>query len=280
MAWKVRTTRREVLIAAALFIIISAFVLWSIAGRRQRVDFSDGLSLEWLDVTQGTNALMDGSVIEQLLGDSIPAQGIDLGNLKLLRARPLRSNEEDASLTAWIRLEGPAVQGQKFGFYWESSRVVATNSSGRQIELPPATNETVIHISLYAFPRDEKTVRLRISPPREDRAERRWAEFEFKNPFYGKVSGLIGSTLPITNVVGEHEFVLKEVRTNPTQLVFLMPTEHCYEAESYIADEEGNRAAWMGKRTRADGRRQTVELAYGLEPNRTRKISATFVATS
>lgn len=286
----IRNTRRMVWVAAAIFIIISALVFWSLAARRPRVNFGDGLSLEWVGITEGTNALSDGSLVEQLLGDLIPAQGWELSSLKVRRPTALRSYEEDAPLTAWIRLKGPALQRNNrnyFGYYWDGSRAATANDSGRQIEIPPprpfggrSTNETIIYIPIYAFPRDEKKVRLKILPPRDVRGESRWAEFEFENPFYGKFSRLKASPLPITNVIGEHEFILREVRTNPTEMVFIMPTTNWYGAESYISDEEGNRTARMGRRTRSKGREQTVELKYSLEPNRTWKISATFVGAS
>ena len=290
MQWGIRTTRRKILVAAGLLIVLFGLLFWGVASQRQRVEFADGLSLEWMGLTEGTNALWDGSLIEQMLGERIPAQGFDLGSLKLRRPASLRSHEEDAPLTAWIGVKGAGRKGNEFRFYWEGSKAITANSSGREIAIPPArpyrtgvsvTNETILRIPLYAFPRDERTVRLRVSPPADDDEERRWAEFEFENPFFGKVTpSWKAAALPITNVVGSQEFVLKYVRAVPPQVVFLMPSENWYAPELYIADEEGNRTARTGRRTRTNGREQTVDFDYGLEPNRIWKISATFVGAS
>ena len=263
---------------SVLTVLVGLALLFApLSGRSVAV--TEGLTLHWLALTVGTNSFQEGNPLEKLLGDRIPAKGFGLGALKLHRPLSHRPPETTAPLTAWIRATGPGLQEMQYQLY-RGFKVMTANSSGRELEHPPAmacqvaSNEVLLAISLYAFPRDEGTVRLRIAPPLDNKQERRWAEFEFENPLGATNHHWRLERLPITNEVGSDRFVLFNVLTNPTRLIFHAPSKGWFLSQCTIWDDEGNRSAMSSG---GYGEREiAVTFAYPLEANRPWKVSAGF----
>jgi hypothetical protein len=265
-------------------IVFSAFVvvavLFIVFARAKRVEVTERLTLQWLGVTVGTNSFEEGNPLEKLLGDRIPAKGIDFGALKLRRPASYPPAGGDAPITAWVKASGPGLQELQFQFH-HGFKVMTANRSGRELAHPPAmpyrvgpSNEVLFAISLYAFPRDERNVRLRLAPPLDNRQERRWAEFEFKNPLRGVCEVWQAEHLPATNGLGAGRFVLSQIFSNPTRLIFHAPSKGWFLSECTMWDEEGNRSRMSSAGYQE--REITVGFAYPLEADRAWKVAAIF----
>ena len=267
----------------ALFFVVAAFAgvaALFMSSRGRHVDVTENLSLQWLGVTEGTNSFEEGNPLEKLLGDRIPAKGVDLGALKLRRPASYPPPGRDAPITAWVRASGPGMNELQYQIH-HGFKVMTANSAGRELEHPPAmpyrvgpSNEVLFAISLYAFPRDEGNVRLRLAPPLDNRQERRWAEFTFENRFRGPHEEWKVEQVPITNGIGADRFVLFNVLSRPVRLIFHAPAKGWYLSECTIWDEEGNRSAMSSA---GYGEREiTAGFAYPLEASRAWKVAARF----
>jgi hypothetical protein len=280
----------------------------------------NGLRMELLSVTKGTDVFLDGSPLERALGDILPSKGVHLGAFHLNRPRPTRSWEE-APLTAWVSLQGPGLVQSDFTSRRAGLRVIAASKSGREIENPPglpmrlSVTEVLLSIPLRAFPRDARTIQLRILPPEytdeieqtllpgplrerrlvQDRAaERPWVQFEFSNPIHQPVEHWHPSALPITNQIDDLTIVLTELhpgrsksfrslispQIGPADLSFRLSSRNWQIPECIIRDEESNSFSHTSMRLLRD-RSPPVEFKgqfeYSLEPDRTWKIQAKLI---
>jgi hypothetical protein len=266
----------------ALGIVLSALSLGGslfIFSKGRSVELTGDAVLHWQGVTEGTNTFREGSPFEKLLGDHIPAKGISFGALKLQRPA-IYQPRTGAPLTAWIKATGPGID--KFQYHLRHGfKVMTANSSGREFELPPEmpyqispSNEVLFAISLLAFPRDEKYLRLRIVLPLDKPQKHHSAEFSFKNPFLGVRERWTVGSLPITNDIGSYRFVLFSVSSRPAGLIFHTPAKGWYLSECAIWDEESNRSLMSS--ASYEERRIIVSFDYPLEINRPWKVSALF----
>ena len=243
------------------------------------IPIGNAMTVEFLGVTAGSNNLRHGSFLERLLGDEIPARGLRVGPLILRRPMTLR-NAGDAAASAWlvVRGAGPAPRG--FSYYWEGSDAVISNRSGRQFSIPTAqpfhidAKQVVLRVPLVAFPRDGKTVFLRLSPPAEPGAVRQCLEFEFENPLQTSAPKWNASPAPVTNKVGDLQFILTSAA--PNKIMFALPSADWSISDCRMFDNEGNSFGW----SRTEGPRdlQTkVWFDHWLEVNRSWRVRATFI---
>ena len=179
------------MVGLAILVLVVAGGIFIYLNRPQKVSFANGMTLEWMGTTLGTNMMMEGSMVQKLLARVMPANGITIGGMSLKPPRRLFPvNESD--LTCWVLLRGTDLKQSSFGYYWDGSEVSAGNRSGRWFSNPSARprtfslDEVVLAIPLYAFPRDEAKVRLRLVVPKRDIQSGGVAEFEFENPFFGQ----------------------------------------------------------------------------------------------
>jgi hypothetical protein len=230
-------------------------------------------------VTTGTNSLNYGSPLETLLGDRIPAKGLDLGPFQV--RRPVRlTTFPEADAVAWVALRHNG-SNMVSGFYWDGSVVIMSNRHGRSVEIPTArpyhstSNETVFQIPLRAFPRDDERMILLLSPPTE-KGERRWVEFEFDNPFHPAPKLFQRSEPKTTHSEGGFEFVLSKVKAK--ELVFSMADTNWTVVNCRISDDEGNFTTWSRTMGPHRGEREAaVGFDHELETNRWWRIEATFL---
>ena len=300
--------RARLLILLALLAL--SVVLVIVVTKPQRIHLSAETSVEFLGVTVGTNAFIHGNLLEKILGDRIPAKGLTLGPFNLRRPRTYTVNTDDAPLAARILIRGPLEQLEQW--FTRDLTVIAANSAGRELENPPpvpfstfpgASNEMLLTVPLFAFPRDERNVRLRLTLLRRRSAERRSLQFKFPNPFpRPPPAQWQPATLPITNVAADAQFILQQF-SDPTRLTFLLPkgwrpTECKIEdsegnfhrarlPEAYISDSQTGSALIAAARAdqqMPDGyvtsTKTVVPFRHSLERDRVWKITATFVAAS
>ena len=276
------TLRARLILLFVVLALSVAFIL--VAAGPQRIQFSPETSLEFLGVTIGTNAFIYGNSLEKILGDRIPAKGLNLGPFKLRRPGRYVVDTDGAPLAARILIRGPR---EHFGeWFSRDSKVITANSSGRQLENPnplPSlsnSNEMLLTVPLFAFPRDEREVRLRLSPSRNGSAERRWIEFRFPNPFRQPPAEWKPTPLPITNVAGGGQFILHQQLSNPTRLIFLLPSKGWRLAECKIHDPEGNLYRSRRLDNAVSDFKTVMPFTHSFERDRIWKVTASFVAAS
>ena len=276
---KARSRCRKVTILSAFVAIGIAIAFIYIVTRPQRVELSQGTTLALLGVTLGTERFETGTVLERLLGDRIPAGGLEIAGWRLRRPEVLRS--QDAPMTAWVMMEGSIAPASRF--YSSGSRVIAANTAGRALENPWArlhplgsTNQILFEIPLFAFPRDERHLRLRLSPSKADWEERRWVEFRLKNPLRRKAARWEPGRVPMTNQVEESEFVLAGVVFEPTRIRFRVPRGWRL-TQCKIEDEEGNSYKNISRPFRDAHGGVRALFAHSLERDRTWKITAKLI---
>jgi hypothetical protein len=182
--------------------------------------------------------------------------------------------------TAWVTVHGTGVFPRGFDYYWEGSEVITSNRAGRQFSLTPPQhfrthpNQVLLSIPLSAFPRDQKTVILKLSPPVDPGMNRRWIDFEFENPFRSPRPIWTAPSAPITNRLGESEFVLTSAGTNT--ITFKVPSDDWWATDCRMADNEGNKFGFSSEKWPKEG---VVKMWYKhrLELNRVWRVQATFV---
>jgi hypothetical protein len=273
------SAKRKFLLASILSIPI-LFAVFLFATSRPRVlSLGNGEALAWIGVTTGTNSLSYGSPLETLLGDWIPAKGVNVGPFHW--RRPVRHTPfPEADAIAWVALRTTGSNMVR-GFYWDGSAVIMSNRQGRSVEIPTArpyrsaANETILQIPLRAFPRDGETVILRLSPPTE-KGERRWAEFEFDNPFHPAPQLFRRSEPKTRHSEGAFEFALSAVQEK--ELVFTLADTNWTVVNCRITDDEGNYTTWSRTMGPNRGEREaSVGFDHGLETNRWWRVEASFL---
>lgn len=238
-------------IGVALLLVATILFLIPLSNRRDRLTLPDGRTVQWLGLTEGTNAFVDGNLIQKFLGDRIPAKGLNLGFTTLTRPRRFESHQATGH-TAWFRISGE--NPPSFGALspeWHGFKVSFRNSGGRDLEIPhpmPYTSSTtnaLFSIPMTAYPRDEAEVTLRVGTPPDGKMPSHWAEFEFKTP--GQVTDLPKWTpqpLPATNHVEGIPIVLRSASESSAQLIISLPSPEWSIPECVISDQEGNRYSW------------------------------------
>jgi hypothetical protein len=267
--------------AIVLLSIVGAVALLILPFRTQVAEFPNGLTLRFLGVTEGTNLFKDGSPLEKLLGNVIPQTGLRIGSWNLQRPRQAFPRGE-ADLNAWVLVRQAGLDLNQFKYYWEGSKVIATNASGRGFENPPtrpariSSNEVLLTIPLLAFPRDQSSFRLRIRAPNITGEAERWAEFKAPNPFRGTLATWDIRPLPATNLIDGDAFVVLRAQSKPTQIEVQLPSTNWHMPECRIFDQENNSFSWNRMSGPREGR-VVVEFDYGLEGNLPWRMAATFV---
>lgn len=239
-------------------------------------------SFDLIEVTRRGEPFRKGSSVERLLGNRIPAGGVAIGGLQLRRPE-LITPWEDSPLTVWLLYRGTTIRSgvlpPLFG-----SRVLAENSTGRQIENPlpsihlAAPNESLISIPLFAFPRDEHEIRLRFSPPATNEAAREWLTFKIENPYPSSPKSWPTEQLPKTNVVHGETVVLRNLKIDPVKCEFELPGPGWTISHCSIQDSEGNLFQSSGRHWNSNlPALLWCDFTYTLETNRPWSVEATFV---
>jgi hypothetical protein len=269
----VRNTRAAYTIVVLVILSAGGFLLlWRPSERRiQQVNSRHG-AFRVIDVTRRGEPFRSGSPLERVLRVVLPNQGLSVGDFQL--RKPVEFAQwQDAPLTVWLLYRGTNIrQGVTPPLF--GSRVVAENSAGRQIENPlplirgRLSNELLISVPLFAFPRDQKTIHVRFSPPAESEMSREWINFEINNPFRNKPERWVRQGLPATNVVEGEQVVLRQMSINPVICDFELPGAGWHVSHCSIRDPEGN--AYQASSTRRNSK-SPHELqrgfAYSLETN-------------
>lgn len=239
--------------AVALLIVATLLFFAALSSRRDRVTLPSGLTVQWLGVTEGTTALIDGNIIQKLLGDRIPAKGLNLGFTTLTRPRKFQPHKNTDHI-AWFRLIGtnPYPRYRSMGPGWEDFEVVFQNSAGRELNAPnpwpytSSSSNALFAIPMDAYPRDKSKVTMRIGTPLGRnpnlKTEQQWAEFDFKTP--NRVTKLPSWTLqfiPATNYVDGFPIVLRSASASESIMDLTLPSADWTVAEMTIFDQEGNR---------------------------------------
>jgi hypothetical protein len=239
------------------------------------------MTLELVGVTVGTNEFLEGTALAKLLNRRIPPAGFQFAGMTL--RRPFRYNAGNAPVTAWVRLRGD-LTSQNFAYYWDGSKVFAKNKSGREIANPSArphrtsSNEVLLGVELYAFPRDEEKVIVEIWPPVGAGVKAEVAKLEFTNPLPGRTEHWVAGKTPLTNFSGGEKFVLLGMQLNPTYAQFELPSQDWSIPEARITDEEGNSFSWSrSEKPFLD--RVDMGFQWSLEPDRIWRVDAKCVAT-
>lgn len=248
--------RRFRWVASILVFVVSILVFLAVASnRRNTVTLPSGLIVQWLGVTEGTNAYVDGNILQKLLGERIPARGLNLGFTTLARPKSFQPLQETGHV-AWFRLSGknpspPSYEPLGYFRTWDGFKVFFRNSGGRELEIPHATSYTssssnaLFSIPMVAYPRDESKVILRIGTPPDGKTEQQWAEFEFKTPARVKQLPTWNlQSLPATNHVDGWSVVLRSASASSSELVLSLPSSEWSVPECRIFDQEGNQYSW------------------------------------
>ena len=248
-----RSMRRFRCVASLVIFVAALLVFLAVASnRRDIVTLPGGLTVQWLGVTEGTNALIDGNILQKLLGDGIPAKGINLGFATLTRPRKFESRRVTGHVV-WFRLSGKDPSSPSYeplGHFrkWRGFQVFFRNQSGRELEVPHpmpytiSSTNAVFAIAMNAYPRDKPNVTMRIGTPPDGKTEQQWAEFEFKTP--ARVKQLPAwslRSLPATSVVDGFAIVLRSASASSATLDLILPSADWTAPESTILDQEGNR---------------------------------------
>jgi hypothetical protein len=276
---KLHTWRLLVLLCVLALLIAFAIPL-ARHSRRRIVTLPNGVTIEFLGVTVGTNRLPHGFLLQRILANHIPPQGLKLGPWYIPSPVFLNGFYE-ADAHAWLLVSGPNIQG--LHFYWDGSEVVTSNRFGRQLSIPtaqpfsPNTNGSVLHIPLVAFPRDDRTAIVRFSPPAEKAEPRTWLEFEFSNPFFKSSPpppAKIPPFPPLNRFNGE-DFILSSASDH--HVIFTLPSKQWQIPYCRLSDLEGNSA--LSSRTEGPRDDGTVRVWFDhtLETNRPWRVEATFV---
>jgi hypothetical protein len=271
---------RALALFAALFTaaVLALLVLLRTAQTRE-IPNGGGRSVEWIGVTTGTNRLRYGNPFQKVLGYFVPSGGVAIAGLYFPSPEILTSFD-DVDGTAWLTVHGTGVSPQGFNYYWEGSEVITSNRTGRWFSLTPPqpfrtdSNQVVMSIPLPAFPRDQKTVILKLSPPVERGMKRRWIDFEFQNPFSSPGPVWTAPSTPITNRMGGSQFVLTSAAAN--KITFKVPADDWWISDCRIADNEGNKFGFSGAEWPKEGTAK-IRFSYWLELNRVWRVQATFV---
>jgi hypothetical protein len=280
-----RKLQALVLLAA----LVGGVALFAVFARSRPVVYPDGLSLQWIGAAVGTNTLEYGNPLEKLLHKAklIPRQGLRFAGITLRQPQILWPKDQDADLTGWISVRRPAPFPYTSGYYWDGSRLVAANNSGRAIENAPlrpwrwTSNELIMCVPLKAFPRDEKILRVLIRPPPDTESlkmtNRAWAEFEFANPLRRAPDHWTPTILPATNQIGDLSVTLLSLSTADNSQVHLRlsPATGWQIVEGRITDEEGNTFSHYS--TRSDRGEGWIGFQYALESNRVWKVAIKLV---
>jgi hypothetical protein len=271
---------RALVFCATLFAVAILALVMVIQNTRPReIPIGGGRSVEWLGVSTGTNQLRYGSPLQRILGYFVPYGGVAIAGM-YFPSPEILAGPDDVDATAWLVVHGTGVSPQGFNNYWEGSEVITSNRTGRQFSLTPPqpfrkySNQVVLSIPLAAFPRDQKTVLLELSPPAEHEMKRRWIEFEFENPFRSSRPIWTGASPPVTNHLGGSEFVLSSAEAN--KITFKVPSDDWWISACRIADDEGNKYGLSSVEWREKGSVK-VWFNHWLETNRVWRVQATFV---
>jgi hypothetical protein len=246
--------------------LVGGVALFLVFARSRTVVYPDGLSLQWIGVAVGTNTLEYGNPLEKLLNKArlIPPQGLNFSGITLHRPQILWPIDQDADLTGWVSVRRPQPFPYTSGYYWNGSRLVAANRSGRAIENAPlrpwgwTSNELIMCVPLKAIPRDEKKLRVLIQPPPNSESlretNRAWAEFQCANPLRRSREHWTPTTLPAINQFSDLSVALLSLSTTINSQVHLrVPSTTSWQVvDARITDEEGN--SFPSQTMRSDGR--------------------------
>ncbi|HVK58984.1 MAG TPA: hypothetical protein VM735_09405 [Candidatus Kapabacteria bacterium] len=254
-----RSARRLRWLASFVVLVGAILLFFGLAtSRRDRVALPNGITVEFLGVTHGTNDFVIGNFLQRLLGDRIPAKGIDLGFTTLTRPRNIPMYDNGSR--AWVRVSVP----EDFSIdrhHWRGFNASFRNESGRELEVPfrltPSANfksNAVFGIRMEAYPRNEPKVTLRVGTPTRDlltsriptpssdQQKTQWAEFEFKNPEVIKELPTWNvQPLPATNYVEGLPVVLRAASASASEIRVDLPSSDWSIPECEMLDQEGNR---------------------------------------
>jgi hypothetical protein len=279
-------------IAVLIASLIAAFVLFGGNPRKhQTFEFSDGTRARLLGVSLGTNEFLEGSFLEKTFAKQIPPGGLEFLGFKLQRPISRGPIDPQAPLTAWVLLSeiptspAPALFGRppRYGrahHLWGNTRIMTANSEGREFENPFATpysistNQMVLAVPLYAFPRSHPNFSLRIFPPRNLGWTDENAEFELRNPFRGPHPQWAAGPIPSTNQFDDLTTVLAECSPSPVEVRFELSSIGWHLTECKLYDEEQNVRS-KDSHSLA-GRVIWARFEHGLETNRIWKVEAKF----
>lgn len=256
----------------------------------------DGSTITLVGVSEGTNTLTHGSVLERLLGDHLPRQGLNLLGRKLRRPRELSPNllpGTQAPLIAWFEFTGWSNSWQTFYTERRRWKILARSATGREFEnqagtpASMATNTILWSQPLEAFPRSEKEFQLRMQLWLEPGGQTPVVEFRIPNPAPVTPRSLRANPLPQTNQLGDVALILSRVRpesgspSEGARLDFqLLPpagkSQDWTLIEATIEDEEGNR---RGMKANAFGDNPYADMNRSLGAGKPWKITATLART-
>jgi hypothetical protein len=260
---------------------IGGFAFFAYSAMSQRVTFPDGSTLELAGVTVGTNGFIRGNPLEKILGDRISSKGFSLAGIALQRPKHFLP-PADAPLTVW--LEWKAEEGEwkdsDFLDFWHSSKVVAANRSGRRLEnfstefADISSSKVLIAVTLYSFPRDQRTVQLQLIPRS---SHGKTVEFEFHNPLRVKSGKWKASEVPSTNYAGGVGMVLLKASADQLEVEFKLMEEGWHMASCRLFDEEGNGGYSWSKMDSLGGSRFRMQFSHGLERDRMWSVNTKWV---
>ena len=280
---KIGTSTSYLLAIVLLALGWALFSRHNSARLRQSIQVS-GEGFELIAVTHRGEPFRKGTLLECLLEPLIPTGGVGAGGFQL--RKPEQFNEwADSPLTAWLVYRGtniqPGLTPPLFG-----ARVVAANSSGRSIENPlpsvrrAQSNELLISVPLFAFPRDQDRIRLHFSPPAKDEADRKWATFEIKNPFREAPAVWTPEQLPKPKVTAGETVILQSLTVDPVACRFQPPGPGWDVPHCSIQDPEGNLFQSSLKSWNSKEPEIKRGFTWTLETNQPWRIQATFVRTT
>lgn len=286
-------------VAVVAFLLLAIGLLLLLAKPEQPRSFKlpDGSTLTLVGVTYGTNAFLRGSVLERLLGDHLPAKGINVLGRKIQRPHKQPAHfrpEESAPITAWFELTGRRNWGESLFSDIGRWRVFARSSTNREFENYPGrpmsitTNAILLALPIEAFPRTEKEFVLRMSLWIEKGRHTPVVEFRIANPAPIKPRSFRANPLPWTNHLDAVKVVLTGVRPETPwgsrdarlDLHLAPPAGKPLEwgiKDCTIEDEEGNRRA-MG--ATSSGPSLFVDTRYNLATDKPWKVTVTVARTS
>lgn len=254
----------------------------------------DGSRLTLREISYGTNVPVSGSLPERLLGNRIPAGGINLLGWKLRRPRelPLGFVGLGAAppITAWLELSSATHTAQELQSRLHAREIIARSRDGRQyangyqgssggMSMILSANTVLWRVPISAFPRTEKEFALQLRTGNGGEALGAAYEFRIPNPSPVTPVALVSRPLPQTNQLGELQVILDEVQgTNNTASVGFRlrcppALSHDWRMdECWIEDEEGNR---QGMQSWSSSTEPSLQTSHGLPADKPWRIVAT-----
>jgi hypothetical protein len=178
----------------------------------------DGTVLTLVQVDYGkTNVFYGGNWFQKTFRKLIPKNGFRIGKYRLMPPNEVKRNKsQNDNLVFWA--DGQVGRASFKNIIISNLKVVAFNELGD--EYPAYLGEPlwlspsnfVWDWRLAAFPRDGKTVGLRLLEKSKSNDCRTIAEFVTLNPTPGPHKPLIAEGMPIVKTVGKATFELKELQ--------------------------------------------------------------------